>query len=56
MKKRKKFITENTKINFDKHVFKERAEQLIAESFVAYANSKYDEPVLELIIDHKKTT
>lgn len=48
MKKRKKFITDDTKINIDEAVFKVKAEELICELFVEYVNSKYGAAVIEL--------
>lgn len=47
-KERKKFITENTKINFDEELFKVKAQELFWESLVEYANKKYKSTVLEL--------
>jgi hypothetical protein len=45
---RKKFITENTKINIDEEMLKIKAQELFWESLVEYANEKYKSPVLEL--------
>jgi hypothetical protein len=48
MKERKKFITEETKVNCDESVLKEKAEELISELFVDYVNTKHQSTVLEL--------
>lgn len=45
---RKKFITEETKINIDESVFKIKAEELICEMFVDYVNGLYGFTVVEL--------
>jgi|GEM_PF-6808321 len=47
-KQRKKYITENTKINIDEDVFKIKAEELICELFVAYVNDLYGFNMVEL--------
>ncbi|MCM3456585.1 hypothetical protein M3685_22040 [Heyndrickxia oleronia] len=48
MEERRKFITEETKINIDESVFKEKAEELICELFVEYVNNRYQSTVVEL--------
>lgn len=48
MEERKKFITENTKINLDEEVFKVKAQELFWESLVEFANKKFKSAVLEL--------
>lgn len=53
MKKTKKYIMEETKINIDEPVFKEKVEELICELFIDYVNSKYQSSVLELITIEK---
>ncbi|MFB6467667.1 hypothetical protein ACE38V_12825 [Cytobacillus sp. Hz8] len=47
MKTRKKFITENTKINIDENAFKANAEELICDLFIEFVNNMYERPVLE---------
>lgn len=48
MKERRKLVTEDTIINVDENILKEKAEELICELFVDYVNNLYDNPVLEL--------
>ncbi|KYC92226.1 hypothetical protein B4102_3767 [Heyndrickxia sporothermodurans] len=48
MEERRKFITEDTKININEEVFKERAEELICEMFVDYVNNLHQSTVVEL--------
>ena len=45
---RRKFITEDTKINIDEEVFKEKATEFIVESFVDYVNELHGSQVLEI--------
>ncbi|WP_428909423.1 hypothetical protein [Niallia sp. Krafla_26] len=48
MRERKPLITEETKINIDESVFKEKAEELFVELFVNYVNDMHKSPVLEI--------
>ncbi|MEY2196880.1 hypothetical protein AB7942_29845 [Neobacillus sp. BF23-41] len=48
MKKRKRYITEETMINIDEDVFKIKSEELICALFIDYVNDKHGKIVIEL--------
>ena len=48
MADKKKFITENTKINIDESAFEDNAKELICELFIEYVNDLHQTSVLEL--------
>jgi hypothetical protein len=48
MRKRRRYITEETKINIDEEVFNIKAKELICELFVEYVNKLYGHTVVVL--------